>query len=240
MSKAPSILAVVLGSAVISSGMSIAYQHFNSPKADRDARTVQFINVLSAVLRDQKETDEFGRLVFITDVLFPLYGEDEQFSGIVLKMMEVSEVTPTEDDADVVQGSTLERVLTRDPSQIANSEVVQALVDEGKLLEIYDVDQLRDTFFGGYRLQASDQLIERIEQGDAETVSLLISSIVRNDARREYRVNLYIAFTLARTTSWTGSAADLEAIQGLVNTPNYRDPTFKQHVDNAIARFSAS
>ena len=240
MSKAPSIIAVVLGSAVISSGMSIAYQHFNAPKADRDARTVQFVNVMSAVLRDQKETDEYGRLVFVTDVLFPLYGEDEQFSGIVLKMMEVPQATPSEDNVDAVQGSTLERVLTRDPNQIANSAVVQALIDEGKLLRKYDVDQLRDAFFGGYRLQASDQLIEQIEQGDTETVPLLISSIIREDARREYRVNLYIAFTLARTSSWTGSAADLEAIQGLINTPNYLDPTFKQHVDDAINRFSGS
>ena len=86
-------------------------------------------------------------------------------------------------------------------------------------------------------MQTSDQLIEQIEQGDAETVPLLIRSIIRDDARREYRVNLFIAFTLARTPSWTGSAADLEAIQGLANTPNYRDPTFKQHVDDAIARY---
>lgn len=240
MSKAPSFVAVILGSAVISSGMSIAYQHFNAPKADRDARTVQFVNVMSAVLRDQKETDEFGRLLFVTDVLFPLYGEDELFSGIVLRMMEVPQATPSEDDADVVQGSTLERVLTRGTNQIASSEVIQALIDEGKLLETYDVDQLRDVFFSGYRLQASDQLIERIEQGDTETVPLLINSIIRDDARREYRVNLYIAFTLARTSSWTGSAADLEAIQRLADTPNYRDPTFKQHVDDAIARYSAS
>lgn len=238
MSTTPSILGVILGSAVISAGMSITYNHFNAPKADRDARTVQFVNVMSAVLRDQKETDEFGRLVFVTDVLFPLYGSDEQFSGIILKMMEVPENTTPEVSVGVVQGSTLERVLTRNPNQVANSEVVQALIDEGKLFQTYNVDLLRDTFFGGYRLQASDQLIERIEQGDSETVPLLVNSIITDDARREYRVNLYIAFTLARTSAWTGPPTALDAIQGLTSSDNYQDPTFKQHVDSAVSRYA--
>lgn len=239
MSKPPSVLALVLGSAVISAGMSIAYHHFYAPRADRDARTVQFVNVISAVLRDQKETDEFGRLVFATDVLFPLYKDDAQFSGIILKMMQAPENTPPEEDDNVVQGSTLERVLTREPDQIADSEVVQALIREGKLLQTYDVASLRDAFFGGYRLQASDQLIQRIEQGDLETVPLLIEAIIQNDTRREYRVNLYIAFTLARTSSWSGPASALSAIDALTETSNYRDSTFKKHVDTALTRYVA-
>ncbi|MEM6932240.1 MAG: hypothetical protein AAF526_01505 [Pseudomonadota bacterium] len=163
MAESSSILGIVLGSAVISASMSIAYNHFNAPKADRDARTVQFVSIMSAVLRDQKETDECGRLVFVTDVLFPLYGKDEQFSGIILQMMEVPKNTLPEEGADVVQGSTLERVLTRAPDPVANTQVVQALIDEGKLSRTYSVDRLRDIFFGGYRLQARDQLIEEIE-----------------------------------------------------------------------------
>ena len=203
MSKPPSISSLVLGSAVISAGISIGYHHFYIPRAELDAGKVQFVNVVSNVLRDQKETDEFGRLEFVTDILFPLYKDDDQFSSIVVKMMQVPENVSFEEDENFVQGSTLERVLTRKPNQIANSEVVQALIKEGKLYQTYDIDLLRDTFFSGYRLQASDQLIQLIEQGDLQTVPLLIDSIVKDDVRREYRVNLYIAFTPVSYTHLT-------------------------------------
>ena len=40
--------------------------------------------------------------------------------------------------------------------------------------------------------------------------------------------------------SWTGPASALNSIKALTQTDNYRDPTFKQHVNTAIARYASS
>ena len=71
-----------------------------------------------------------------------------------------------------------------------------------------------------------------------QVVNALISGILPTSEKFSYRVNLYIAFTLARVPGgWEGTTEQLSAIDGLRHTPNNDDPTFKKRTKEAYDNF---
>lgn len=98
-----------------------------------------------------------------------------------------------------------------------------------------DPKVLISLFEGPERLLASNALVELYSARPADVVSALVSAILPEADRRSYRVNLYIAYTLSRVPGgWMGTADQLGAVQALVNSRSYSDPTFKARVDEAL------
>ncbi len=236
MSKSTSIAATVLGSAVISAVISISYNHVFVSKKDLLERELNFVSTLNSVLSDQSERDELGRLTFVTNVLHPLYSDDPDFAVVIEYFM--SAKSENVEEASGQKGNTLDEVLTRGIEPIATPSVLTTLTENDRIPSNYTVPNIRDSFFGGYRRQFSDKLVAEIEDGSGGIPALLINAIIDDDPKREYRVNLYVAYTLARTSSWTASNDDFLKFDGLRATTNYQDPTFKDHVDSALARYS--
>lgn len=93
-------------------------------------------------------------------------------------------------------------------------------------------------FPGSERGIASRQLVTLYSTQPKEVVDALIGALLPASDPRSYRVNLYVAYTLAKIQpSWSGTAEQLKAIQSLTQQANYLDPTFRQRVDEAIERF---
>ncbi len=103
-----------------------------------------------------------------------------------------------------------------------------------------EVEELIGRFNGPDRLRASNRLLAIYRQGDEASqdamVEALINALLPADDSRSYRVNIYIVLTLSRLEpAWRATAHQLQAIENLKKTTNYKDSTFKRRVDEAIA-----
>jgi len=98
------------------------------------------------------------------------------------------------------------------------------------------VNTLRDQLYSPERKSVSNALIEQYKNGNKSIVSQLVSAVLPQDDNRSYRTNLYIAYTLARIPGkWEGTNAEVATMTSLQSTTNYKDPTFAQWVDQALA-----
>lgn len=104
------------------------------------------------------------------------------------------------------------------------------------LSESLTVDALRKQLYSPERRSVSNALIEQYDAGNKSIVSQLVVAVLPEEDNRSYRTNLYIAYALARTTrKWEGTNDEVATIASLRNTMNYKDPTFAQWVDKALA-----
>lgn len=94
-------------------------------------------------------------------------------------------------------------------------------------------------FRGPDRLRFSNMLVQHYEQQPKVVVDALTSGILPPTNKSSYRVNLYIAFTLARiSTGWHGTREQWEAFATLKETKYYKDDsTFRRRVDEALANY---
>jgi hypothetical protein len=99
-----------------------------------------------------------------------------------------------------------------------------------------NTDSIRDNFFGPQRLGFSNQLVQLAAQDPDKIAKALVGALVApEDRERSYRVNLYIAFTLARfPNGWPKSADPSDTIPNLTTSGNYKDPTFAKRVREAL------
>lgn len=98
-----------------------------------------------------------------------------------------------------------------------------------------DLLELIGKFSTAERLAASNSLILRAQTQKQAVADALIAHIQPPGLRHSYRINLYIAFTLARLVGgWSGTEAQHARVASLRRTEDYDDPTFKKHVDTAL------
>lgn len=103
-----------------------------------------------------------------------------------------------------------------------------------------DVAELIGKFGGSDRLSASNALIERAKFEPNVVVDALVSNVKPDNEEKSYRTNLYTVFTLARITNgWPGTAIQLQIIESLRESLNYKDATFKSRTEEAIANWRA-
>ena len=95
------------------------------------------------------------------------------------------------------------------------------------------IAELIAKFNGPERSAASDQLIQLHAQDPKGVVKALTDAIL-DSGPDAYRVNLYIARTLGSITDWRASDAQVNKLQALSTSANYRDATFKYWLDRAI------
>jgi hypothetical protein len=104
----------------------------------------------------------------------------------------------------------------------------------------YDIGRISNLiaqFSGDNRRKASNELVQLYPQYGNSMVEALINAIVPQSPA-SYRVNLYIARTLgAIRPNWEGTPDQLARLQALRDTQDYRDPTFKARLDEAISGF---
>lgn len=94
---------------------------------------------------------------------------------------------------------------------------------------------IQDNFNSGMRLAFSDELLAKFADRPKELAIALIGAILEPSDRRSYRVNVYIALTLARLPGgWPSDADPLGKVAALQETANYDDPTFEKRVDEAL------
>ena len=237
MPEKSSIVGILLGSAVVSAAISIGYNHFFVTKKDLLVRELNFITAMHTIVKEQDDKDEYGRLTFVTNVLHPLYKNDPQFAPVISYYMKAKSRTSAEASGSI--GNTLDAVLTRETVAIADLAVLDTLQQKKLIPSEYDVANLRDALFSGYRRQLSDKLVIEIDNDNTDLPQKLVKAIISDDTKREYRVNLYIAYTLARSEKWTASQQEFESLANLKATNNYQDPTFKRHLDAALTKFQS-
>lgn len=235
MAEKTSFISILLGSAFVSAVVSIGYNHFFVTKKDLLERELNFITALHTIVKEQDERDEHGRLTFVTNVLHPIYKDDAQFASVIGYYMKAKTKTAAEVNGSI--GNTLDAVLTRETSPIANSTVLDDLRNRDLIPKEYTTESLRDGLFSGYRRQLSDTLVAEIDKADTDLPKNLIEAIILKDPKREYRVNLYIAYTLARTVKWKAPKDSLKMLTSLKARANYQDHTFKKNLDGALKRY---
>jgi hypothetical protein len=93
--------------------------------------------------------------------------------------------------------------------------------------------ELVKQFSGSERKVASRQLREMYAERPDVVIDALIKSIVRDTDPAAYRMNLYVAYTLAKIEGgWKGSVDKLASLR---QSRFYDDPTFKLRVTQALA-----
>ena len=93
-------------------------------------------------------------------------------------------------------------------------------------------------FNGPERLQISDRLVGHYEQQPDAVVDAIINGLLPANDKWSYRVNLYIAFTLARIRlGWHGTREQWNQLSKLKDTNSYKEPTFRRRVDEALANY---
>ena len=117
----------------------------------------------------------------------------------------------------------------------------------GEFTEIQVPKQLKPTtlvekFSGPERKVASSQLMEFYEEDPESVIDTLIDGILPEFDKRSYRVNLYIAYTLANLPSkWRGSTKQKRTIERLRLTRNYiNDSTFERRVEQALKNYAGT
>ena len=106
----------------------------------------------------------------------------------------------------------------------------------------FDVESVRNQFFSANRREYSENLVDFFSRSTTvvqmKIVEVLLSSIIDRDKdpTRRYRINLYIALTFALLPKAGMSTADISRLQALRSFSEYSDVTFRQNVENAIAK----
>lgn len=96
---------------------------------------------------------------------------------------------------------------------------------------------LTELFRGAERLAASNRLLELYPENSDAVVEALRAAILPDGDPASYRVNLYIAYTIARISQpkCTGPMNSLvNRVAKLRTTSSYRDATFRRRVDEAV------
>jgi hypothetical protein len=104
--------------------------------------------------------------------------------------------------------------------------------------ESLPIEDLPRLFPGVERRLASDKLISEYPNNKQAVIKALIAAIQPGDQATSYRVNIYVARTLRLIPGkWEGTEAQRDAIKNLTSQTNYKDQTFKENVDGALANW---
>ena len=102
-----------------------------------------------------------------------------------------------------------------------------------------EINDLISRLASSERRKASNQLIRIYENGNEDTqaqvIKALIAALLPERDPWSYRVNIYVARTLGRLTpNWTASLDQINRIKMLQKSASYKDPTFKDRVNEAL------
>lgn len=126
------------------------------------------------------------------------------------------------------------------PASPAPAKQTQIVTQEMPQIIEQDFYSLVKEFRGDERLIASDKLVLAHNEHPEAVVNSLINGVLPEKNKWSYRVNLYIAFTLARVEpSWNGSKEQLGKIEELKEAGNFKkDSTFRRRVKEALDNYS--
>jgi hypothetical protein len=97
---------------------------------------------------------------------------------------------------------------------------------------IPSTDEITSQFFSPNRLKFSDQLVSRFGESPEGLARALVNALLTG-GQREYRVNLYIALTLARLPNGWPQSADPQDKVGQ-SKKRFNDKTFQKRFQEAI------
>ena len=105
--------------------------------------------------------------------------------------------------------------------------------------QIPNRDEIREKFSSSERLNFSNQLVAQFGTNSGALARALIDALLPGGDQRSYRINLYVALTLARIPNgWPQSADPQRKVDDLKNSVAYpysAEPTFAKRVREAIA-----
>ena len=210
----PSVLSTVVGLAAVWQGYEVATTSQNTQKL------LEISKVKLEIISSAKNYDRKSSEILFEHVLRPIESEISynSFRSDFLSLN--SEIAPAS-PAPAKQ------------TQIVTEEIPQSINQ--------DYSALVEKFRGDERLIASDKLVLAYKEHPQAVVKSLIDGLLPENDKWSYRVNLYIAFTLARIEpSWIGSKEQLNKIVALKETGNFRkDTTFRRRVNEALDNYSA-
>lgn len=93
-------------------------------------------------------------------------------------------------------------------------------------------------FASDERYSASRKLVELYKAQPQSVIEALVGGIQPPSFKTSYRVNLYVAFTLARIEPhWTGTQSQFDSVSRLKSYREYGEPTFYARVEEALKNF---
>jgi hypothetical protein len=101
----------------------------------------------------------------------------------------------------------------------------------------YSREAVRAKFAGNERLNFRNELIVAHRSNPKDVIKALIDAIVtpQENGLNQYRINLYVAFTLGGLPGgWISTQEQYNRVGALRNTPEYTDPTFKDRLEEEI------
>jgi len=248
MALKDSVLGVVLASSVVATSITIAYEALFLPLAaqkrlnqSEQDHALRFAQTVNTVTRGEGFQNAVSRQDFLLTVLLPLYESEEKYKPIILQLIALDAAdTPPRNDVDAPQITDDDLQITSVDEVRTAPEIISALADRKAIPEEYSVSSIRDGFSSGYRRQFSDAIVREIDDGEAQLAARLIEALVLDPSEaRSYRINLYVAYTLARVNAWTAPTDLVNSFRGLKNSQNYKDPTFRSRVDEALMKLQS-
>lgn len=241
MALKDSVFGMVLASSVVATVITLSYDTLIIPLVEEKKleqsekeHALRFAQTVNIVVRGQGFQNAVSRQDFLLTVLMPLYEHEPKYKPIILQLIALDSSEDAAGNVNDAQVTAVNEVRTT-PETIAALEAQKAIPKE------YSVEALRADFYSGYRRQLSDALVREIDNGRDELPERLIEALIEdNDEPKSYRINLYVAYTLARVEAWSAPEHAVKTFMDLTGSPNYiKDPTFKRRVDEAIQKIAA-
>lgn len=230
---------ILLSSSVVATIVTITWESIFVSRAEREKidlsemdHALNFVQIVNTVVRGEAFSNAVSRQDFLLTVLKPLYEDKHKYVPIILEIarLDASVDRAKPGNADDVAVTSVDSVRT-------TNETIQTLQSGPELPDEYSVEAIRNGLFSGYRRQLSDALVREIDNGRDDLPERLILALVDDpEDPRSYRINLYIAYTLARVEEWSAPADSISAFKRLTETKNYKDETFERRVNEAISR----
>lgn len=112
------------------------------------------------------------------------------------------------------------------------------LIEESNVITSQYIENLVKQFPNDNRREISNKIARLYNSYSAEVVTGLINGIEPENKRWSYRINIYVARTLALINpSWIGNDRQIKELEKLKNSENYNESAFKSRLDAALKNF---
>ena len=246
MSGALSLAAVVVSISSVLNTRQSTRQHldFQMQETIRKAKSEE-----QATLRAANETDRKGSLEllqYITVNYDLIYSNKTEKQTRIRNAMELSFPSPAlarsfarlAQSAPTTDGPNVWQEEQRKADDAVITGPLKRPIGGGLMPLPTTREALLVALTGQHRRIEAERLA-KLEGDDAvNAVGLLLASLLPQSDRWSYRFNLYSVYTLAKVPrGWAGTPAQLSAVEALKRSGNYRDPTFKSWVDDALKNY---
>ncbi len=234
-------LGILLGSGLLAAAVSGAVSLYLNRTTSLTFEIEQerlFVELVSSLSERHKSNSDLSFVWVVQNVLYPIYDDGDsssetKFEKVLTSLVAQSSGNDLLDSPKTERGSESSQDVGKTNSP---RSLIEQLQNAGELTQGTSSTDIREAFWGEFRLQYSDFLVSVYEDGNAEIVNELLKAIYLDASEKEaYRVNLYVCFTLSKLSNWSGNQELLSRFNQVTveGEGNMRDDTYKLRCDAA-------